>query len=295
MDTCRLCNQEKELQESHIIPNFVYRWLKETSVTGHIRSGESVNKRVQDGHKFPLLCRECEQRFSEWENIFARGVFVPIHSDNPTNTYRKWLIKLAASVCWRVLIFFKECGDLNHFPEHLLRSVDSALSIWQEFLLDKRPHPGACELHIIPLRGYVMERTDPKLPSNFNRYMARAIDIDVVCTKTEAFVYAKMMRVLLIGFIEMNDKDTWLTSLIHVNKGDLDTKRYKILPKLTAFIYNKARRAQEIHKTLSKKQWDRIARDYEKNTEKYKDSEMFKVITHDYVMFGDDAFDDGTS
>jgi hypothetical protein len=290
---CRLCNQERELQESHIIPSFAYRWLKETSVTGHIRYGESVNKRVQDGFKNPLLCRECEQRFSEWENIFAREVFIPIHTDSPTDPYGKWLIKFAASVCWRVLTYFKECRDLDHFPENLLRSVENALTVWQEFLLDKRSHPVTFEIHIFPLRGYITERTDPKLPSNFNRYMARAIDIDVVCTKTEAFVYAKMMRVLLIGFIEMNHRERWRNSIIHVNKGDLDNKHYKIQPKLTAFMYYKARRAQEINKTLSEKQWEIISNDYEKNKEKYIDSEMFRVMTHDYIMFGDDAFDDG--
>ena len=33
----RLCGETKELQESHILPGFVYRWLKETSATGYLR------------------------------------------------------------------------------------------------------------------------------------------------------------------------------------------------------------------------------------------------------------------
>ncbi|MDQ6987940.1 MAG: hypothetical protein Q9M25_09070, partial [Mariprofundaceae bacterium] len=64
--TCRLCGQEQDLQKSHVIPSFVYKWLKETSGTGFFRFGMEPNKRVQDGHKFYWLCKECEGRFNEW-------------------------------------------------------------------------------------------------------------------------------------------------------------------------------------------------------------------------------------
>lgn len=293
IDRCRLCNQERELQESHIIPSFVYNWLKETSVTGHLRFGETVNKRVQDGIKSYLLCWDCEQLFAKFENTFSKEVFIPLHRDVPINPYGKWMLKFCASVCWRVLIYSKECQALNHFPEDLSSSADSALLIWQDLLLDKRPHPDTCEFHILPFRGFIEDRTDPNLPSNFNRYMARSTDIDVACSKTQAFVYAKMARIILIGFIEMHHRERWRDTKIHVNRGILEKKHYKIPSSFGDFLYHKAQRLQEINRTLSERQWDKISKDYEKNREKYLDSEMFRVMTHDYIMFGDDAFDDG--
>ena len=53
---CRLCGAVSELQESHVLPAFIYRWLRDTSANGHMRSGEMPNKRIQDGHKRYWLC-----------------------------------------------------------------------------------------------------------------------------------------------------------------------------------------------------------------------------------------------
>ena len=155
---CGLCGKEKELQESHIIPSFVFKWLKDSSVTGHFRHGETINKRVQDGAKLYLLCWDCEQLFGKWEDIFAKEVFMPLHQNKPIKQYGTWLLKFSTSVSWRVLTFFKNHLDLNHFPDNLLKSVDNALKIWQEFLLDKRPHPECCEQHLLPFRGFIGER-----------------------------------------------------------------------------------------------------------------------------------------
>jgi len=34
--TCKLCNSEDELRQSHLIPSFVYKWQKKTSTPNHI-------------------------------------------------------------------------------------------------------------------------------------------------------------------------------------------------------------------------------------------------------------------
>lgn len=291
---CRLCGQKKELVESHIIPSFIYRWLKESSVTGHIRYGESKNKRIQDGTKTYLLCRDCEQLFGNWENIFANRIFLPLNEGKITDTYGPWLLKFSVSISWRVLTYFKECLDLNHFSENLLKSVDNALNIWQEFLLDKRQHPYNCEQHILLFRGFNTDRHDSKLPSNFNQYISRSIDIDAVCSKTQpcAYIYVKMCRVLLIGFIEMNHRDRWRGTKIHVNKGTLEIKRYRMPSFIRDFMFHKSRRLQNINKEMSTRQWDKISKDYQKNFDKYPHSEMFNAITYDFMLFGDDAFAD---
>ena len=65
ISSCRLCGATKELQESHILPGFVFRWKKETSATGYLRFGQQPNLRVQDGVKLHLLCRDCERRFNK--------------------------------------------------------------------------------------------------------------------------------------------------------------------------------------------------------------------------------------
>lgn len=289
---CRLCKQEVELLESHIIPSFVYRWLKESSVTGHFRHGETINKRVQDGIKIHMLCSNCEKLFGVWENAFAQEIFVPLHEGKTMNIYGPWLLKFSVSISWRILTYFKEFLDLNHFSEDLLKSVDNALNVWQEFLLDKRPHPDKYEQHLLPFRGFIADRRDPELPSNFNRYISRSVDIDAACSKTQAYIYAKMCRVMLVGFIEMDHRERWNDTKIHVNHGTLEKQHYRVPVDIRNFMYYKARRLQKIGRTISDKQWNKIGQDYRKNLDKTPNSEMFKAITQDFILFGDDAFDD---
>ena len=289
---CELCDQEKELQQSHIVPSFVYKWMKKSSVTGYFRHGETPNKRVQDGDKVYLLCKDCEQRFGTWEDIFAKKVFIPLHEGGSFERYGKWLLKFSTSVSWRVLIFFRNYLDLNHFPNNLLPLVDKALNTWKDFLLDKQPHPVSFEQHMLPFTGFIKDCNDPELPSNFNRYVARSIDIDAACSKTEAFIYVKMCRILLIGFIAMDYPNLWRDTKIHVNRGILEKKRYKVPITIRNFMYYKAKRVQKVQRSMTDRQWDRIGQDYEKNPEKFRDSEMFHAITRDSIMFGDAAFDD---
>src|SRR5712675_772123 len=94
LQPCRLCGESRHLQESHVIPAFVYRWLKETSATGYLRFGQTPNKRVQDGCKERWLCADCEQRLGVWEAQFATKVFYPLSQDGGGQIcYREWMMK----------------------------------------------------------------------------------------------------------------------------------------------------------------------------------------------------------
>jgi hypothetical protein len=90
---CRLCGATKELQASHNLSSFVFRWKKETSATGYLRFGQQPNLRVQDGVKLHLLCRDCEQRFNNWETEFANRIFHPMTQGK------------AARLLWAVAVF----------------------------------------------------------------------------------------------------------------------------------------------------------------------------------------------
>lgn len=71
---CALCCFEKELQDSHLVPDFVYRRLQKT-VNGHdhpitIKDGNAFQSSRQ--LKYHLLCFDCEQIFSKYETYFGR-------------------------------------------------------------------------------------------------------------------------------------------------------------------------------------------------------------------------------
>ena len=76
MPLCRLCQKDRVLCESHIVPKFLYEDLRNTkrqimSVTGHGKRGWAA---IQDGAKEHLLCECCEQHFN-------------IHFETPFRTY----------------------------------------------------------------------------------------------------------------------------------------------------------------------------------------------------------------
>lgn len=102
---CRLCCREPAIENSHVIPGFVFRAIKSDSPTGFFRNPNCPNQRHQDGDKLPLLCQECEQRFGRAEREFASNVFLPFHErDQNDFSYCEWLHYFMTSLAWRTLV-----------------------------------------------------------------------------------------------------------------------------------------------------------------------------------------------
>lgn len=149
---CRLCGAESELQESHVLPAFISRWLRDSSGNSHLRSGEMPNKRIQDGHKRYWLCCACEQLFSASETRFASNLFYPYTQDaTKPVTYCPWLLHSCVSVSWRVLQFFRDETSFEGYDFDALEAIASADQAWKQFLLGRSPHPGHFEQHLLPM------------------------------------------------------------------------------------------------------------------------------------------------
>ena len=119
--TCRLCGQLGELQDGHILPAFVFKWLKETSGTGFIRFSQEPDRRVQDGHRRRWLCLSCERLLNAWETQFATNLFHPLNEDGGRRVrYREWLLRFCVSVSWRSLSMLKDIEGLGHFTQRQL-------------------------------------------------------------------------------------------------------------------------------------------------------------------------------
>jgi hypothetical protein len=287
---CRLCNHDRELNESHIIPSFVYRWLKETSGTGFIRFGHHPNKRMQDGFKPYWLCDDCEDLFNTWETKFANAVFHPLNKGEAMQfRYGPWLLKFAVSVSWRVLKYFIETRDIEHFSTDLQVKADNALSKWEDFLFDRCPHPAQYEQHMI-IYDRLKSFNYPNMPSNINRYILCTVDIDAISAGDKnGYVYSKMGRIVLIGFIDMPSYQ-WKGTKLHVNNGVLGSRHYSLPDKFGEYFVNKARRLAEINDSISPNQKRNIDKSYRKDLDKATNSESFKALDYDVKMFGNDAF-----
>ncbi len=73
---CRLCLKEKELCNSHIVPEFLFKALyaKEKHQFVQIEGAPKVRK-WQKGFREKMLCRECEDRLNKWETYAAQVFF----------------------------------------------------------------------------------------------------------------------------------------------------------------------------------------------------------------------------
>jgi len=188
---CALCQKEAELKMSHVIPKFVYDWIKRTSATGYLRHSSNVDKRAQDGHKLPLLCGECEQRFSVAEKKFAEKIF-SAHMDRreQSASYQSWLYYFLMSLAFRVLFINQDVRDRE--PDYR-DDVDQALVDWRMYLLNDDTALPSYEAHLLPIDPEIKISSLPSfMPPKTAFYLTRGTDLDVVTSDKYMMVYVQI-------------------------------------------------------------------------------------------------------
>lgn len=261
---CRLCEQESDLQESHIIPKFIYAYLKDTSPTGKLREGQNINLRKQDGIKLNWLCKSCENTFSDWEKYFAEKIFHPLQEGTTPIQYNEKFLKFCVSISWRVLKYIIEQDAVSYFSNEIQLSMQNTLTQWRKFLLDQTPNPGIHEQHFYNLSGTIENSTLPA-SSNIHRYLQRTVAIDVINWGPKVvIVYAKFPGLILTGFINVENRNDFRDTKIHVKNGALAHKKISFPQQLWDYINTKAEAAKKTKRSMSKKQKEKINADYRK-------------------------------
>jgi hypothetical protein len=268
---CALCLEQKALRESHIIPAFAGRYLKETSATGYLRDGINPNIRRQDIAKRPLLCADCEQRIGIFEKEFSEKAFPVVQKDDFRELeYDKWLLKFAVSLSWRILVINHEEveNDLPQFKEQITHSLES----WRQFLLDKRKHPDG-EHHLF-IAG-IPESMPKGLHKKTIHYLVRGIDATEIVSERSIAVYAKVVRSIFYSPIVPASPSGWKNTRIHSGPGRLRSPQVISMAGFGDFIQA---RLEEVHsKDLSEAQQRKVSEAMLKNPERALASESFKV------------------
>ncbi|MBE9207372.1 hypothetical protein IQ244_12730 [Nostoc sp. LEGE 06077] len=87
---CKLCLKNTDLRESHIIPETFYEEIYDNLHRMVFLSLKDTKlKFIQTGIKEKLLCHNCEQRFSRWENFLKRDL---VDFGNKKSKYLKFPI-----------------------------------------------------------------------------------------------------------------------------------------------------------------------------------------------------------
>ena len=226
MGVCALCKSERLLQESHILPKFVFDRIKQNSPTGYLRGGfVNPNQRKQDGDKAKMLCEHCEQLFSQAERLFAENVFEPYHESGTTSfTYGPWLSYFISCVNWRTL-------HLDNIEFHLKKEIratslsvlDNAETVLADFLLGRRSDIGDMENHILPMdkmTGVSSELKD--IEPNFLLRVSASGYTFLVPDLDGFYVFANLAGVLIFTVIRKGKNDIWKNTLVQLGSGSIE-------------------------------------------------------------------------
>ena len=285
---CAFCQQAAQLQDSHILPAFIYRALRSRSGTGHIRMTDNVNRRVQDGLKQPWLCRPCEGLFSRYETAFATKVFHPWLAGQPQVAYQDWLLKFCTSVSWRVLRFARGRNKAATYTAEQMLLLDESLERWRLFLVGEVPHPGPFEQHLV-IMDDIKSTSIPDLPININRFMNGAVTLDIVGTPRALMTFAKLGRFMIFGMIQRGP-DPWMGTKVHVRHGVLRQDAKVTIPAgLLGLFKDKARLASDAMEGLSAAQRAKIDQAVLRDPDAFIASKQFVSIMADGRMFGEEA------
>jgi hypothetical protein len=292
--TCALCGANAPLLASHIVPKFVYRFMRRTS-PGLIRDTQSPNELHQDGPTLPLLCEECEGLFSTWETPFAREVFLPLHENRvegvPSFRYGPWALKFATSISWRTVQFHRahaQDGRPRHLSAEQQALLDRAEETWVSFMRGTAANPGIFEQHIYPLD--TLESGPASLPVGINPYLLRSVDMDVVAAPGTVFVYTKMLRLMVIGFVQIADERDWHGGKLHVRKGLLGTRTYRMPGRMLEYFSRRVEAVAVAQRSLSPRQRARTRRLIDRNLDRLVGTEIFRATDADVHLFGDAVF-----
>jgi hypothetical protein len=287
MPVCQLCGKDRELCDSHIIPSFVFSWLKKTAATGYLRNANNINKRIQDGIKQKLLCHDCEELFSNWEKQFAEKIFTPYVAKELDDfgrakgiiqsfQYDEWLLKFIISVQWRILIV--DDGKIENKDDlHIQKEMGEYREILKDYLLNKRLDTGKTQSHLLFFQSFtnVEGNISKEIPDTIDSYILRTSDATIVMKNRKWGVYAKFGPI--IAFTTINN---WqLKKMIGTRvrrKGIITTKQSIFDPDISAFIIRE--RPKEINNSVhnySQKQLNILERDYNKHSS---DNSLTKAV-----------------
>lgn len=285
---CAFCAKDAALRTSHVLPAFIYRWLRNRSGgSGHIRHTDTPNRRVQDGLKLAWLCDDCEALFSRYETAFATKLFHPWHAGQRDIDYGDWLLKFCVSLSWRVLRYARGQNKATVYTEEQQELLDRAEVRWRAFLNDEVPHPGEFEQHLL-FFDRIESTNVTGLPSNINRFMTGAVTLDIVGSDRSLMTFAKLGGFIVFGIIQPG-RDPFGGTKVHVNHGRFNPRKIILPAGLLDLFKDKAAHAAAQMDKMSTSQKDKIDANVLANLDRFAESDQLAAIIADAEMFGEDA------
>lgn len=291
-----MCLKAGILNQSHIVPSFVGRWLKETSVTGYLRQFDNPNLRKQDIVKKKLLCSVCEMLLSSSETKFAENIFYPYVGSELDDwgvaqgkieviEYDNWLLKFVIGLQWRALITHPVLSKEDSSTAKFNEIIDTALSNWSDFLLEKRANSGDERHYIIFLQN--LAPGVGNLPQNIsewvNTYLLRSVDTTLALSAKNLFLFTKLGPIVIISGLIPQKIKRMNDALIRY-KGRLRTAQNLGNSFINDFIFITRPNEAVSKYIVSEVQDQKIAEDIERKVKSSKNLHSLKAAYSDKII-----------
>ncbi len=291
---CLLCRTVGPLCRSHIMPKFVGDWLRETNVTGRLRSNKAPNRLIQDLEWRYMLCAPCEGRFSVFEGEVCQNIFLPIHERRQDRfRYGPSFARFAVSVAWRALVVLMREGGLGHLNE-ILRDVEAAEVGWREFLLERRSTPAPRVVHALPMDVPTNLDTEGISP-HYSRFVLRTPAVGTRCSQGSGYVIVKMARLIVFGTVSSGkERKDWKATQVHVEGGSWGVEEYHVPGWVKNYLELGAEKQGKFVEELSARQKQRtnetIMDAIDDDADIVASSDVFRAFESDLQLFGSSAF-----
>jgi hypothetical protein len=292
-----LCGSKEPLRNSHIIPKFAVKWLKETSATGYFRYVSKPNVRMQDGIREKMLCDDCENLFSRDENLFSSEIFTPYVTKELDNwgrstgtissiPYGEWLLRFALSVNWRVMArsLNNEVEDITSKSLRILQQQELQI---RQYLTGRTSSTGANETHLIFLQNLIggSGSLPPSMHPNVNSYLLRSNDATLMISQNgkRVHVYSKVGPIALVTAIRPSSLNRLKNTKLH-KKGVLCTSQKILNHNICDFIYITRPNTAFAKLHYSDKQMSRISETLIADPEKAMSSMSMRAFESKLIM-----------
>jgi hypothetical protein len=235
-----------------------------------------------------MLCDACEGLFGRDETEFSKRLFYPINEDDKRAlTYGPWLLRFCVSVSWRVLVHALSMTPLSDFSDKQREMISHALQIWRSFLRGEAGHPGIHEQHLLPCGG-IADHNLRDMPKNANRYLMRALQIDIAISDSQVLTYAKMGPLMLFGFVQP-PSSKWEGTKVHVRDGIIRPQAYRIPANIFDYVKIQMNEVASKLSEISERQWGKIDGEVRRNIDRMANSKQMEAMLRDARLFGDEA------
>lgn len=272
---CELCLKERTLRKSHIIPKFVFRWMRNTGGR-FLRISSAPNLRQQDGIKEKLLCQDCEQKFSKYETWFANNVFFPyLDSGQKVFEYPSELGSFIISVLWRHLVYTHSLLEESY--EKFV--AEELIHDWREYLNGLKQEPINKNIHLY----YIPSLDEGNIQSNkyLSRYLYRICDGAFVHLENTKFIYVKFARFIILFEVERTGVN-FIRTQVSVGGGILYPNQHIVNELVFDYFINRAKDVYSfIEQEVSESQQEKINLETKENLTDLVKTDLGKAIFSD--------------